>query len=278
MSDEFDDDAAGYGGWDEWDDDSAAGGPGSGSGPGPSDDFDEAAERDKLLGALAEAMGNKDSAATRQLIEDLQDYHGNDTNIDQPLEAALQSFRDWGDPALVFEACRLITDWARRDQGPKQAAMGIILDLAKQVGEKSIRKAEDGLSSVLSEAPANSSYRAGALEGLFNLAANAAGSNPEATQKILKTILRSVDDGSAEHSRAIDALIALAESCRDSDPDLALDAASDALYALPDCDPRRPKLEDFQNQLEGLPGKMRAEEYRENAKPLSPDEFRQRFG
>ena len=275
MSDEFDDDAAGYGGWDEWDDDSASG-PGSGS--GPSDDFDEAAERDKLLGALAEAMGNKDSAATRQLIEDLQDYHGNDTNIDQPLEAALLGFKDWGDPALVFEACRLITDWSRRDQGPKETAMGIILDLAKQVGEKSIRKAEDGLSSVLSEAPDNSSYRAGALEGLFNLAANAAGSNPEASQKILKTIIRSADDGSAEHNRAIDAMIALAESLRDSDPDLALDAASDAMYALPDNDPRQPKLEDFQNQLEGLSGKVRAEAYRENAKPLSPDEFRQRFG
>ncbi len=116
------------------------------------------------------------------------------------------------------------------------------------------------------------------MEGLFNLAANATGRSPEATQKILKTILRSADDGSAEHNRAIDALIALAESVRDSDPDLALDVASDAMFAMPDGDARQPKLEDFQNQLSGLPGKERAEQYLENAKPMPPDEFRQRFG
>jgi len=273
MSDEFDEDGGSPDRW--WDDDGW-------SPPAykPKSAFEEAAERDKLLGALGEALTYKDSAAAVQLIKDLLDDHGSDANIDGALDAALKRFKDWGKPDAVFDACREVADWTRREGPHKDTALRALLDLASQIAERSVSRAKDGLTSVLQEAPDDSAMHAEAVEKLFDLAARAQERDPQETQDILNVLRRQADDGTPLQDRVIDSLMTLAEQYREADPDFARDVMRDALFAMPDGDPRQEKAEAFQNALseDEDAGKTRAQGYQDQAKPVTPDEFRQRFG
>ncbi len=274
MSDEFDEDGGDPDSrW--WDDDDWR--PAASS---PKSAFDEAAERDKLLGALGDALTYKDSAATARLIKDLLDDHGDDASIDGALEVALQKFKDWGKPDAVFDACREVTDWARREGPHKDMAMRTLLDMTSQIADKSVGRAKDGLTSVLQEAPEDSAMRTEAVEKLFDLAGRSMERDPEEAQDILNALRHQADDGTPLQDRVIDALMGLAEHYRESDTGFARDVMRDALFAMPDGDPRQEKAEAFQNALdeEEDAGKARAQGYQDQAKPVTPDEFRQRFG
>jgi hypothetical protein len=269
MSDEFDDGGEDPGRW--WDDDGW-----SPPGPGPKDAFDDAAERDKLLGALGDALTYKDSAAAAQLIKDLLDFHGSDTNIDGALDVALRRFKDFGKPDALFDACREVADCTRREGPHKDTAMRTLLELASQIAEKSVSRAKDGLTSVLQEAPDDNAMHAEAVEKLFDLAART--QDPEESLDILNALRRQADDGTPLQDRVIDAMMGLAERCRENDPDVAREVVRDALFAMPDGDPRQEKAEAFQSALDEDAGKNRAQSYQDQAKPVTPDEFRQRFG
>lgn len=271
MSDEFDDGGEDPGRW--WDDDDW-GPPGTGS----KGAFDDAADRDKLLGALGEALTYKDSAAAARLIKDLLDFHGSDSNIDGALDVALRRFKDFGKPDALFDACREVTDWTRREGPHKDIAMRTLLDLASQIADKSISRAKDGLIAVIQEAPDDSAIHAEAVEKLFDLAGRAQEQDPEESLDILNVLRRQADDGSPLQNRVIDAMIGLAERCRENDPDVAHEVIRDALFAMQDGDPRQEKAEAFQNALDEDAGKNRAQNYQDQAKPVTPDEFRQRFG